>query len=253
LADDRTSPPTDVALMRKPGPTQAEMVRLGLERDIFSGKLTPGMALEEARIARDYAVSRTPVREAIANLVQCGLVEKVAHKRAVVSAMDAAKLLELFEALAELEALATRLACARMSAADIAELTIVHEEAAALLASKGDDNAYASLGERFHQLLLEGCRNEVLIESTAILANRVYPYRRYQVLAPGRLQRNQDDHDLIVAALMTGDENSAAQAMRQHTMEQGDVLVRFIALHKVTYSELQSRSADSAELHEESV
>ena len=123
----------------------------------------------------------------------------------------------------------------------------------ALLASKGDDNAYASLGERFHQLVLEGCRNQVLIESTATLANRVYPYRRYQVLAPGRLQRNQDDHDLIVAALMAGNEDGAAQAMRQHTMEQGDALVRFIALHKVTYSELQSRSAEPAELHEESV
>jgi hypothetical protein len=52
---------------------------------------------------------------------------------------------------------------------------------------------------------------------------------------------------------MSGDEDSAAQAMRQHTMEQGDALVRFIALHKVTYSELQSRSAESAELHEESI
>ena len=226
------------------------MVRLGLERDIFSGKLSPGTALEETRIAGDYAVSRTPVREAIANLVQSGLVEKVAHKRAVVSAMDTAKLLELFEALAELESLAVRLACARMSGSDKATLLAVHEEAAALLVSDGDDSAYASLGERFHQLLLEGCRNQVLIESTSTLANRVYPYRRYQVLAPGRLQRNQDDHDLIVDALMAGDESRAADAMRGHTMEQGDALVRFIALHKVTYSELQSRSA---QLQEENV
>lgn len=244
---------TAEANLRKSVPTQAETVRLGLERDIFSGKLVPGMALEEARIASDYAVSRTPVREAIANLVQCGLVEKVAHKRAVVSAMDAAKLLELFEALAELEGLAARLACTRMSAADKAELGAVHHEAAALLAADGDDNAYASLGERFHQLVLEGCRNRVLIETTEALANRVYPYRRYQVLAPGRLQRNQDDHDLIVDALMASDEDRVFDVMRQHTMEQGDALVRFIALHKVSYTELQSRSVDAAELPEESV
>ena len=238
---------------RKSGLTQAETVRLGLERDIFSGKLTPGMALEEARIASDYAVSRTPVREAIANLVQCGLVEKVAHKRAVVSAMDAAKLLELFEALAELEGLAARLACSRMSAADKAELEAVHAEAAGLLATGGDDNAYASLGERFHQLVLEGCRNRVLIDTTETLANRVYPYRRYQVMAPGRLQKNQDDHDLIVEALLAGDEDRAFALMCQHTMEQGDALVRFIALHKVSYTELQAGSADTAELSEESV
>jgi len=250
LAEQVTTQTGGDAVSRKVVPTQAEMVRLGLERDIFSGKLSPGMALEETRIAGDYAVSRTPVREAIANLVQSGLVEKVAHKRAVVSALDTAKLLELFEALAELESLAVRLACVRMSASDKDTLRTVHEEAAALLASDGDDNAYALLGERFHQLLVEGCRNRVLIESTGTLANRVYPYRRYQVLAPGRLQRNQDDHDLIVDALMTGDENRAAEAMREHTMEQGDALVRFIALHKVTYSELQSRSA---QLQEENV
>ena len=55
-------------------PTQAGTVRLAIERDIFNGLLAPGDALEEGRLASRFGVSRTPVREAITQLAQAGLV-----------------------------------------------------------------------------------------------------------------------------------------------------------------------------------
>ena len=64
-------------------PTQAGNVRLAIEREIFNGLLAPGDALEEGRLAGRFGVSRTPVREAITQLAQAGLVTKRAHKRAV--------------------------------------------------------------------------------------------------------------------------------------------------------------------------
>ena len=79
-------------------PTQADTVRLAIERDIFGGQLAPGDALEEGRLATRFGVSRTPVREAITQLAQAGLITKQAHKRAVVAQLDPATLLELFEA-----------------------------------------------------------------------------------------------------------------------------------------------------------
>ena len=154
-------------------PTQAGTVRLAIERDIFNGLLAPGDALEEGRMASRFGVSRTPVREAIAQLAQAGLVTKRAHKRAVVAALDPETLFELFEALSELEGTAAFLSATRMSDAECRELLAIHKAAATNLRLNGDPNEYADLGFAFHQRIVSGCHNKVLIETTEWLALRV--------------------------------------------------------------------------------
>jgi DNA-binding GntR family transcriptional regulator len=64
--------------------TQCEIVRSALEKDIFSGSLAPATPLDEDAIARRFSVSRTPVREALLQLIEAGLVEKPSRQRAVV-------------------------------------------------------------------------------------------------------------------------------------------------------------------------
>jgi len=230
----------------RPSPTQAELVRLGLEQDIFSGRLAPGATLNESRIAEAYEVSRTPVREAISALVRGGLVTKQAQRRAVVTPLDVEVLLELFEALAELEGVAARLAAERMSPAEKEALLDLHRRAQAVI--DGEPHVYADLGRQFHQEILSGCRNNALIEATAALASRVNPFRRFQVLAPDRIRTNQADHERIVRAIMDGDTERAGAALREHTSNQGDVLVRFIALHKVSYSDVASQYTSAGAL-----
>jgi DNA-binding GntR family transcriptional regulator len=109
----------------------------------------------------------------------------------------------------------------------------------------GEPHVYADLGRQFHQDILSGCRNNALIEVTAALAKRVNPFRRFQVLAPDRIRTNQADHERIVRAIMDGDTERAGAALREHTSNQGDVLVRFIALHKVSYSDVASHYSKS--------
>ncbi|MEO1082557.1 MAG: GntR family transcriptional regulator [Pseudomonadota bacterium] len=220
----------------KSSPTQAELVRLGLESDIFSGRLAPGVTLNESRIAEAYAVSRTPVREAISALVRAGLVTKQAQKRAVVTPLDVELLLELFEALAEIEAIAARLATDRMTQAQKQALVDLHNRAQA--ASTEEAHVYAELGRQFHQLVVAGCKNKALIDAAEALAGRVNPFRRFQVLAPERIRTNQDDHERVLNAILRGDARRAGDAMRQHTTDQGDMLVRYIALHKVSYADV---------------
>ena len=203
-------------------------MRIGIESDIFAGRLVPGEVLDEMSMAERYGVSRTPVREAIASLVRGGLLEKAARTRAKVAELDATTLLNLFEVLAELEALSARLAAERMTTAELAQLTANHERARKVLESGEDAEQYAALGREFHRLILEGAANDTLEEMTATLANRLVPYRRYQVMAPGRLQRNQDDHDHILAAISQGDAANAFARMHAHAIDQGNALLRFI-------------------------
>src|ERR1700751_1142549 len=84
--------------------TRAEELRLQLADEIVRGALPPGAPLDETDIARRFSVSRTPVREALRQLVASGLVDAQAHRGAVVARPSVTRLTGMFEAMAELEA-----------------------------------------------------------------------------------------------------------------------------------------------------
>jgi DNA-binding GntR family transcriptional regulator len=207
--------------------TQAEFVRIGLETDILSGRVPPGSVIDETETSKRYGVSRTPVREAIFLLVQAGLIRKEARKRAIVAEIDIDDFFGLFETLAELEGLSARFAAERMTRAERFELARIHETAADQLL-QGEIDEYSALGRAFHALILEGSKNSTLVRITSELANRLIPYRRFQVTLEGGLQRNQDDHDVILAAIQAGDADAAYRAMCRHTQDQGDAVIASI-------------------------
>ena len=95
-----------------------EELRLQLADEIVRGALAPGAPLDETEIARRFNVSRTPVREALRQLVASGLVESRAHRGAVVARPSIERLTGMFEAMAELEALCAGLAAARITPAE---------------------------------------------------------------------------------------------------------------------------------------
>src|ERR1700684_4470515 len=107
--------------------TRAEELRLLLADEIVRGALPPGAALDETEIAQRFSVSRTPVREALRQLVASGLVDARAHRGAVVAQPSLDRLNGMFEAMAELEALCAGLAAERMTAVERQALEAVHE------------------------------------------------------------------------------------------------------------------------------
>src|SRR2546423_228451 len=107
--------------------TRAEELRLQLADEIVRGQLAPGAPLDETDIARRFSVSRTPVREALRQLAASGLIEARAHRGAVVARPTLERLTEMFEAMAELEALCAGLAAERMPAAERARLEAIHQ------------------------------------------------------------------------------------------------------------------------------
>src|SRR5437868_13795112 len=139
---DRASPQTDKI-------TRAEELRLQLADEIVRGVLAPGSGLDETDIARRFSVSRTPVREALRQLVASGLVESRAHRGAVVAQPSIARLTEMFEAMAELEALCAGLAAERMPPAERRQLEAIHEELR-LLSHAGNPDRFHAVNERFH-------------------------------------------------------------------------------------------------------
>jgi DNA-binding GntR family transcriptional regulator len=195
--------------------TRAEELRRQLADDIVRGGLRPGAPLEESEIARRFNVSRTPVREALRQLVASGLVEARAHRGAVVAQPSIERLNGMFEAMAELEALCAGLAAERMTAIERHRLEAVHEDLRRL-SHAGNPERFHEVNERFHNTIYAGSQNAYIAEMTLATRARVQPFRRAQFRNLGRLAKSHAEHDRVVAAIMRGDKVGAAAAMRAH-------------------------------------
>jgi DNA-binding GntR family transcriptional regulator len=197
--------------------TLAEELRLQLADDIVRGALTPGAALDETELARRFRVSRTPVREAIRQLAASGLIEVRAHRGAVVARPSEQRLIGMFEAMAELEALCAGLAAERMTGAERRVLETAHEEMRTLI-HLGDPQRFHELNEAFHGAIYAGAHNGYLAELTLATRARVQPFRRAQFRNLGRLAKSHVEHGEVVNAILRGDRERAAAAMRAHIM-----------------------------------
>ena len=195
--------------------TRAEELRLQLADEIVRGTLRPGSALDETDIARRFSVSRTPVREALRQLVASGLVEARAHRGAVVAQPSIDRLSGMFEAMAELEALCAGLAAERMTPAERHRLEAVHEELR-VLSHAGNPDRFHEVNERFHNTIYAGSQNGYIAEITLATRVRVQPFRRAQFRNLGRLAKSHAEHDRVVVAILRGDRIGAAAAMRAH-------------------------------------
>ena len=195
--------------------TRAEELRLQLADEIVRGALPPGAALDETDIARRFNVSRTPVREALRQLVASGLVDSRAHRGALVARPSIERLNGMFEAMAELEALCAGLAAERMSPVERNRLEAIHEELR-VLSHAGNPDRFHEVNERFHNTIYAGAQNDYIAEITLATRVRVQPFRRAQFRNLGRLAKSHAEHDRVVVAILRGDKTGAAAAMRAH-------------------------------------
>ncbi|RYE57662.1 MAG: GntR family transcriptional regulator [Hyphomicrobiales bacterium] len=182
---------------------------------IINGDLLPGTPLDEQSLAAEFAVSRTPIREALRLLRSSGLVEQRPHLSAIVAKPDEATLTGMFEVMAYLEALSAGLSAVMMSVGERQALSAHHAEMAAIMRA-GDSQAYAEANELFHSLIYSGAQNAYLDELTRSTRQRLQPFRRAQFTTLGRLARSHEEHTQVVAAILCGDRTGAEDAMRRH-------------------------------------
>jgi len=195
--------------------TRAEELRLQIADEIVRGALAPGAALDESTLARRFEVSRTPVREAIRLLAASGLVVVRAHRAAVVARPSAEQLADMFEVMAELEALCAGFAAERMTSAERRALEDFHEELRVMIQS-GDPQRYHEVNEAFHNTIYNGAHNTYLAEITLSTRARVQPFRRAQFRNLGRLAKSHIEHDRVVQAILRGEQGIASSAMYAH-------------------------------------
>ncbi len=221
-------------------PTRAETVCRSLEDEIVSGALAPGTRLEEKALAARFRMSRTPVREALQQLVSKSLAIRQPYRGVVVAEVSRERLDGLFEAMAEVEAMCGRIAAQRMTTWERAELTRIHERLADASRQRGRED-YETLNEQFHELIYHGTHNETLANMALSLRLELSPYRRFQFRDAERIARSHREHQAIVDAIILRDPAAAEMHLRKHLLSAAEA-----SLSAVTEASIQNARAEQA-------
>lgn len=195
--------------------TSAEEIRRELAGRIIGGVLKPGTSLDETLLAAEFAVSRTPVREALRLLAASGLIDQKPHAKALVAKPDDEALAGMFDVMGYLEALCAGLCAKMMTAEERQALDDLHSSMAGIV-REGDATGYAEANDAFHAAIYEGAHNAYLNDLTRSTRQRLAPFRRAQFGALGRLARSHEEHGAVVESILRGDRAAAELAMRKH-------------------------------------
>lgn len=194
---------------------------------IIDGTFQAGIKLSEVQLARDYGVSRTPIREALAKLQQEGLVDVFPHVGTFVRAIDLRDVIDLYQVRSALETLALRLVRGTLNPVTEAEIrTIV--ESMRLAADEANYERYAEGLDRFHIGLMRLSANRALFDMYHSLMGPIRRLRRLTLRHPGRLRESFDQHVAIAEALLANDAKCEA-LMAEHFDDAVDVLREVVA------------------------
>jgi DNA-binding GntR family transcriptional regulator len=194
--------------------TRAEHLREQLTEEIIAGLLPPGTKLDEQELADRFGVSRTPVREAMRQLIATGLVVSRPHRGATVAGFSSDRLADFLEAATEIEVACVRLAAVKMGPVEQARLAAHHNAMRDIL--NGDPDHFSTLNDQFHDMIYRGSHNSALLEIARTLQVRMRPVYRVQLTVSRRMRQSFAEHEHILAAIMRGDAGASELAMRTH-------------------------------------
>ncbi len=185
------------------------------------------LRLDERDLSQRFGVSRTPLREALAQLDQEGLVKIVARRGIFIVRKTKAEILDMITVWAALESMAARLAT---KVATDEQLASLHDH---IDAYAGDALApklgeYSDANIRFHQAIIAMGRCPLIADITDGLFMHVRAIRQRTIYEQDRARRSIVDHKEIVAALEARDTERAERLVREHTLRLRDHVERYV-------------------------
>ncbi|HEU5293926.1 MAG TPA: GntR family transcriptional regulator [Burkholderiaceae bacterium] len=184
-----------------------------LREKIFARELEPGAWIDELKLAAEWGISRTPLREALKVLAVEGLVTMKVRRGAYVTEMSRDDVSQVYRLLALLESDAAGEVAERASGAELATLQALH---ARLEKQVRQRDAFFATNEAFHFKLLEVAGNRWRMQIVADLRKVMKLNRHHSLLKQGRIGESLAEHRALMHALASRDPKRATQLMRKH-------------------------------------
>jgi len=177
--------------------------------------------LDERALALQFGISRTPVREAMAQLEREGFVRSVPRRGIYIVRKTKREVVQLIEAWAALESMAARLITENSSDEEISHLREMFAKFEnGRLHVKLDE--YSEVNIQFHQAIIAMSKNEVLIRLAENLFTHMRMIRRKTIVEKNRADRSIHDHLNIIEAIESRDTPRAETLVRQHALGLAD-------------------------------
>ena len=190
-----------------------EEVAEQLRQRIFRRELEPGSWIDELKIAEEFGISRTPLREALKVLAAEGLVTMKVRRGAYVTEMSEKDLRDVYHLLSLLESDAAGVVAERATPEQQQTLRDLHAE---LESAAGNREAFFSVNERFHMALLEMADNRWRSQMVADLRKVMKLNRHNSLFKQGRIEDSLSEHRAILDAMLARDAEGTRRAMQAH-------------------------------------
>ena len=184
-----------------------------LRQRIFKRELQPGGWIDEMKIAEEFGISRTPLREALKVLAAEGLVTMKVRRGAYVTEVSDKDLTDVYHLLSLLESDAVGVVAERASDDEIADLQAIHKQ---LEAAIGNRDKFFTINERFHMRLLEIADNRWRDQMVADLRKVMKLNRHNSLLKAGRVKEAMLEHRAVMEAIARRDAKAASKRMQEH-------------------------------------
>ena len=188
-----------------------------LRQRIFKRELEPGSWIDELKIAEEFGISRTPLREALKVLAAEGLVTMKVRRGAYVTEVSTQDLSDVYHLLSLLESDAAGVVAEKATPQEIRELEQLHKDLETA-AKPGTDNTdqFFAVNEHFHMRLLEIANNRWRDQMVMDLRKVMKLNRHNSLLKTGRIAESLQEHRAIMAALLARDGALTRQRMQEH-------------------------------------
>lgn len=204
-----------------------EKVLGDLRERIADGLLPQGGKLIEQDLAREFGVSRSMIREVLADLESQGLVAKQPKKGTLIRRIDSESLLEIMEIREVLEGLAARLAAQKSKPSDWLDLEKEFGEPFDQIVKNLDFEKYLDLITAFRNRMVEAAQNEELAKLINSLYAKIRIVQRRIVILPGRIQQAIEEHREVLKAIMEGDPDRAEEMKRLNLQSAREFLKKY--------------------------
>ncbi|MDO9284375.1 MAG: GntR family transcriptional regulator [Aquabacterium sp.] len=184
-----------------------------LRQQIFNREIEPGAWIDEQKLALEFGISRTPLREALKVLAVEGLVTMKLRRGAYVTEMSATDVAQVYHLMALLESDAAGHVAAQGSDAQIAELQALHDRLEKQVRQR---DAFFDTNEQFHLKLLELAGNRWSAQIVADLRKVMKLNRHLSLFKQGRLAESLAEHRAVMAAIAARNPDEATRRMRAH-------------------------------------
>ena len=182
---------------------------------IFAHELAPGTWIDEQTLAKEFGISRTPLREAIKVLAAEGLITMKLRRGAYVTEVNRGDLEQIFTILSLLEGEAAKEAASNAKEKDLNDLDDMHLRLEKAAADRNLDQFF-EINVRFHERIIAIANNPWMTGVIADLRKVLKLQRKDSLSRTGRLQSSLSEHREILKALLKRDPIAAEQAMRTH-------------------------------------